>query len=75
MAHKIYANSENGYWRVCNPLNVLRATNNTIRGKMNRHDVKRLLKRGYCDAIKMYGRCWNIKHSSHQNTQRKLFLM
>ena len=51
MAHKIYANSENGYWRVCDPLNVLRATNNTLRGKMNRHDVKRLLRRGYCDAV------------------------
>jgi uncharacterized FlaG/YvyC family protein len=47
MALKIY----NEYWRVCDPQNVLRATYNTIRGKMQRYDVKRLINDGYIEAM------------------------
>ena len=52
MAHKIYHSYDNNsYWKVCDPLNVLHATLNTIRGKRNRHDVQRLLNDGFIEAI------------------------
>ena len=47
MARKIY----NFYWRVCDPQNVLHATNNTIRGKKDRHDVRRLLDGSYIQSM------------------------
>ena len=54
MAHKIY----NWYWRVTDPQNVLRATNNTIRGKMSRHDVQRMLAHdGYLETAQ---RVWEL---------------
>ena len=52
MAHKIYHSYDNNsYWKVCDPINVLHATLNTIRGKRNRHDVQRLLNDGFIEAI------------------------
>lgn len=52
MAHKIYHNYDNNsYWKVCDPLNVLHAALNTIRGKRHRHDVQRLLNNGFIEAI------------------------
>ena len=48
MAHKIY----NWYWKVTDPMNVLRATNNTIRGKNKRHDVQRMMEQvGYIETM------------------------
>ena len=48
MAHKIY----NWYWKVTDPMNVLRATNNTIRGKKTRHDVQRMMEQvGYIETM------------------------
>src|SRR5574344_1345969 len=47
MAHKIY----NWYWKVCDPMNVLRATNNTIKGKRSRHDVQRMMEHGYIETM------------------------
>lgn len=52
MAHKIYHSYDNNsYWKVCDPLNLLHATLNTIRGKRHRHDVQRLLNDGFIEAI------------------------
>lgn len=48
MAHKIY----NWYWKVTDPMNVLWATNNTIRGKNKRHDVQRMMEQvGYIETM------------------------
>lgn len=48
MAHKLY----NWYWKVCEPCNILRATNNTIRGKGSRHDVQRMMEHvGYIETM------------------------
>lgn len=53
MAHKIHFSydNNNSYWRVCDPINVLHAALNTIRGKRGRYDVKRLLENGFVEAI------------------------
>lgn len=54
MAHKIY----NWYWKVTDPMNVLRATNNTLRGKRQRHDVQRMLEHdGYIETMQ---RVWEL---------------
>lgn len=47
MAHKIY----NWYWKVTDSMNVLRATNNTIRGKRSRFDVQRMMEQGYIETM------------------------
>ena len=57
MAHKIY----NWYWKVTDPMNVLRATNNTIRGKGTRHDVQRMMEQiGYIETMQQI---WELLES------------
>ena len=57
MAHKIY----NWYWKVTDPMNVLRATNNTIRGKNKRHDVQRMMEQiGYIETMQQI---WELLES------------
>ncbi|MCM1516018.1 MAG: reverse transcriptase domain-containing protein [Paraprevotella sp.] len=47
MAHKV----RRIYDTVCSPENICRAGYNTIRGKRNRHDVQRMLRKGYGVAL------------------------
>ena len=47
MAHKLY----DYYWRLYQPETILRATNNTIRGKSTRHDVERMLEHGIIETM------------------------
>ena len=52
MAHKIYYSpNTNSYCKVREPENVLRATNNTMRGKKKRYDVQRFMSDGYIEGV------------------------
>ena len=57
MAHKLY----NWYWRLYEPSNILRATNNTIRGKGTRHDVQHMMEHiGYIETMQII---WELLES------------